>query len=65
MNEISIYFIQTCVSIAVGFIIFFNLELKSKKIASNRIKTKKKEFQVFITVAIIQLGFTLTLGRIQ
>ena len=56
---------QTCVTIAVGFIIVFNLESNSKKIASNRIKTKKMEFQVFITVAIIQLGFTLTLGRIQ
>ena len=45
-----------------GFLSVFKVRMKNE-IGSRHIKTKKLETRIFITVVIMQLGFTLTIGR--
>ena len=55
-------FLQTCLTIATAIVSANKLQMKNENDA-HRIQRKKMERKVFVTVTIMQLGFTVTISK--
>ena len=55
-------FLQTCLTIATAVASVNKLQMKNEN-DSHRIRRKKMERKVFVTVAIMQLGFTVAISK--
>ena len=55
-------FLQTCLTIATAMASANKLQMKNANDA-HRIQRKKMERKVFVTVTIMQLGFTVTISK--